>query len=451
MTSLGLCLIAFLTTYWAGKKRSLGLGLVVLLFWGYFFGILRANLLSTFTYFVFDAALLGFYLSQQGLLTGSEKRSSAVRMWAWLLMLWPAVLMLMPFQPFLVSMVGLRGAILFIPMLLAGSRLRGNDLRQLTYGFAALNLIALAFAGAEYSMGVPRFFPVNAATAIIYGSTDVAGGFFRIPATFANAHLYGGTMASSVPYLIAGWEYAETRRTRWFILLGIAAALLGVLLSATRLNFVICGGLIKVTVLNGRMPTRKRLVIALLILAVAGVALRNVRFQRFKTLSDTDYVEDRISGSVNRSFFEILVEYPMGNGLGGGGTSIPYFLAGQVRNPIAMENEYARIVSEQGIIGLVLWLGFVGWFLSRFRSVFARGPWATCRRLVWCLSLLGLGTGAIGMGMLTAVPDTAILLLGIGWTATAMREEAPEPQRAGKAPARFAPRVYRPVPTLEAH
>jgi hypothetical protein len=447
MTSLGICLLACAITYWAGK-RSLGQGLISLLFWGYFFGIIRANLLATFTFFVFDAALLGFYLSQKGLLSG-EQRSSALRGWAWVLMLWPAVLMFMPFQPFLVSLVGLRGAILFIPMMLAGSRLRGNDLRELTFGLAALNLIALGFAGAEYFMGLERFFPINAATQIIYGSVDVAGGFNRIPSTFGTAHLFGGTMATSAPYLIAGWEYAQTRKTRWFIMLGVGAAFLGVLLSATRLNFVICAGLSLVTAVNGRMTPRKRLVIALLVVVMAGVALRNTRFQRFKSLSDTDFVQERISGSVNRTFFEILLDYPMGNGLGGGGTNIPYFLAGQVRNPIGLENEYARILSEQGIIGLALWLGFLTWFLTRFNRVFAKGPWATGRRLVWCVSVFVLGTGAIGTGMLTSVPETAILLLSIGWTATSMRDEA-----RGRRPARIAaaglePRLHRPLASLE--
>jgi hypothetical protein len=441
MNAIGICLVAFATTYWAGK-RSLGLGLVGLCFWGYFYGILRANLLTTFIYFDFDTALLGFYLSQKALLSGGDKRSSALRIWCWILMAWPVLLMFMPFQPFLVSLVGLRGSILFIPMMLAGSRLRGNDLRQLTFGFAALNLVALGFGGAEYFRGLEPFFPHNAVTQIIYVSSDVAGGFTRIPATFGTAHLFGGTMVATVPFLIAGWEYAQTPKTRWFILGGIAAALLGVLLSATRLNFVICGALIMVTVLKGRMTHRKRVVISLLILVMAGVAMRNERFQRFKSLSDTDYLEDRISGSVNRSFLEILLEYPMGNGLGGGGTSIPYFLQGQVRNPIGLENEYARILCEQGIIGLLLWLGFVAWFLGHLKSIFAKGPWATGRRLVWCLSVFVLGSGAIGTGMLTAVPHSAILLLGIGWAATPMREEARERQLVGVAAARVQPRLY---------
>jgi hypothetical protein len=448
MTALGLCLLALATTWWAGK-RSLGQGLISLFFWGYFFGIIRANLLTTFSFFVFDAAVLGLYISQKGLVTGGDRRSSILTAWCWMLMLWPAVLLLMPFQPFLVSLVGFRGSVLFVPMMLVGARLRGSDVRELTLGFGALNLVALAFGGAEYFMGLTRFYPVNSATLMIYGSVDVAGGFNRIPAIFANAHLYGGTMAASVPYLISGWEYAETRITRLFILAGLGAALLGVLLSATRLNFVVCLALILATLLNGRMAPRKRMAIIALIVVAGGLAARNVRFSRFTSLTDTGAVEDRIAGSVNRSFFEILLEYPMGNGLGGGGTSIPYFLAGQVRNPIGMENEYARILGEQGVIGLTLWVGFVIWFLTRYGSVFRKGPWATGRRLVWCLSVFGLGTGLIGMGLLTAVPETALLLLGIGWTATAMRQEAGEAQKSGFAPAKSQPRSYPSVPALQ--
>jgi hypothetical protein len=446
MIALVLCVLALGSCYWAGK-RSLGLGMVCLVTWGYFYGILRANLLTTFMYFLFDAALLGFYLSQKGLLTGGGKRSSALRTWSWVLMLWPAVMMVMPFQPFLVSLVGLRGSILYIPMMLAGSRLRDNDLRQLTFGFAALNLVSLAFGGAEYFMGIQRFFPENAATILIYGSRDVAGGFYRIPAIFTTAHLYGGTMATSIPYLIGGWERALTPKTRLFMLMGIAAAFLGVLLSTTRVNILICCGLAVAMVLNGRMSARNRAVIAMVVLIMIGVALKNTRFQRFKELGDTEFVQERISGSVNRGFFEVLVEYPMGNGLGGGGTNIPAFLAGQVRSPVGMENEYGRILLEQGVIGLLLWVGFVVWFLSCFGSVFAKGPWATSRRLIWLLSVFSLGIGVIGTGLLTAMPTTPILLLGIGWVATPMRKEAGEMQPAGITRARLQPRGFRPVPS----
>ena len=297
-------------------------------------------------------------------------------------------------------------------------------------------------------MGLTRFFPYSAVTALIYGSLDVAGGFYRIPATFVTSHGYGGMMVATIPFLIGIWDQSVNGKIRLLALLGTAAALIGVLLSATRLNFAIGVVLVGVAIWNGRMKASRRAVFALLIVGMMVLALKNERLTRFKSLSDSDYVEERISGSVNRGFLEILIEYPLGNGLGGGGTSIPYFLQGLVRNPISMENEYARILSEQGVIGLLLWIGFLVWFFSRFKAVFGKGPWATGRRLILVLTISELITGLIGTGMLTAIPGTAMLLLGIGFVATPMRSEATEKRRLGATPALVPQRGYRPVPSL---
>ena len=62
MIAIALCVVAFIACYLAGR-RSLGQGLVVLFVFGYFYGILRANLLTTFSHFIFDMGLLGLYLS----------------------------------------------------------------------------------------------------------------------------------------------------------------------------------------------------------------------------------------------------------------------------------------------------------------------------------------------------------------------------------------------------
>jgi len=417
MTATILCALAFAVTYWAGK-RSLGLGVVSLLACGYFYGILRANLLG-FSYFLFDAALLGVYLSQWRELAdpGDVKRLAWLRLWVALLVLWPILLIFMPFQPIMISLVGFRGNALFIPMALLGARLRGKDIVSTSVGLACLNLVALAFGGAEYFLGLQNFYPYNASTALIFGSEDVAGGFHRIPAIFVNAHSYGGTTVATLPFLLGSWRQSPNYKVRVLVLFGIAAALLGVLLSATRLNFILATAMTALTISFGRIRTTGYIAFTLLIAAVLWVAMTNERLQRFMSLSDTEYVENRISGSLNRGFFEILLEHPMGNGLGGGGTSIPYFLEGQVRNPISMENEYARILAEQGVVGLMLWLGFIAWFLSCFQNIFAKGPWATGRRLAWSFSVLALGTGLIGTGLFTAIPGTAILVLGMGWTA----------------------------------
>jgi hypothetical protein len=157
-----------------------------------------------------------------------------------------------------------------------------------------------------------------------------------------------------------------------------------------------------------------RLISCAAIAAVVLLALSNERLQRFTSLSDTESVADRIQGSVNRTFFEIMIEYPMGNGLGGGGTSIPSFLEGQVVKPIAIESEYGRILLEQGIIGLLLWIGFIFWFVTCSRASL-RSDWIVARRLTWVGCTVSFGLSMLGTGMLTAIPATALMLLGIGW------------------------------------
>jgi O-antigen ligase len=103
---------------------------------------------------------------------------------------------------------------------------------------------------------------------------------------------------------------------------------------------------------------------------------------------------------------------------------MPYFLQGQVRHPIGIENEYARILGEQGVIGLLLWLGFMIWFLYHSPTAFAKGPWSTTRRLSWSITAIGFGTAWIGTGLLSSIPGTVMLMAVVGWTAT---PQTPEP------------------------
>ena len=123
----------------------------------------------------------------------------------------------------------------------------------------------------------------------------------------------------------------------------------------------------------------------------------------------------------------------MGNGLGGGGTSIPYFLASQVNRPVEVENEYGRILLEQGLVGLLLWVGFVVWFVTN-RVTFVKDDWLTGRRMAWYLCILTFLIAAIGNGMLSSIPNTFLFLLCIGWTSV-------RPERAmATAPGKVAGR-----------
>jgi hypothetical protein len=73
------------------------------------------------------------------------------------------------------------------------------------------------------------------------------------------------------------------------------------------------------------------------------------RLQRFLTLGDPGWWRSGCRAGVNGSFLELPENYPLGNALGGGGTSIPYFLQPLLKEPIGLENEYARIIAEQGL------------------------------------------------------------------------------------------------------
>jgi hypothetical protein len=91
-------------------------------------------------------------------------------------------------------------------------------------------------------------------------------------------------------------------------------------------------------------------------------------------------------------------------------------LESQVVRPVGVENEYGRIQLEQGIIGLLLWLSFGVWFATN-RAAFVKDEWFTGRRMAWYLSVFSLATAAIGVGMLSSIPNSFLFTLALGWAA----------------------------------
>jgi hypothetical protein len=424
MVATLLCLFAALTSYYC-VRRSISLGLIAVLLWGYMYGILRANFLAPLAHFIFDAGMAAFYLGYGWKLMREERtRVSRAKAWFSVLAGWVCVMALMPFQHPLITLVGLRGNIFFLPLLLVGARLKTPDLRILVRGIALLNLLAVTFGAAEYLLGVPKFYPENVVTQIIYNSNDVAGHqYLRIPSTFTMAHAYAGTMVATLPFLVGGWAYPDKRNARgvrmnafWKLLLlaGIAAALMGVLMASTRINVVAAGVLLLAAVLTGGIKGKSRVALMMLMGVIAMIAVSNDRFSRFKSLSDQGAVMDRVGGSVNRTFLEIAEQYPMGNGLGGGGTSVPYFLAGLINKPISMESEYGRILLEQGLPGLAIWAAFIVSLVFASHA-FAPGPWRSGRILGWLSCTVSLGLAFLGTGLMTSIPATVFLMLEAGW------------------------------------
>jgi len=160
----------------------------------------------------------------------------------------------------------------------------------------------------------------------------------------------------------------------------------------------------------------------LLVAVIGALVAVTPRMQRFFTLGEKGVISERVHMSVNESFLDLALQYPLGNGLGGGGTSIPYFLQDLIKDPVGMENEYARIVAEQGIPGLLLWLSFIVWVLTR-RAPRSADPWFIGKWLARLFCAISFVTAPLGTGMLNAIPQTALVLMFAGWIAVPAVDE----------------------------
>jgi hypothetical protein len=281
---------------------------------------------------------------------------------------------------------------------------------------------------------------MNAIDEIIYKSMDVAVGAttaFRIPGTFVQAAALGSNMAASLPLLLGAMiqeRRGASRRKLLLIATGVSA--LGVFLSASRSEATLLFVLALAATFSGRIKNFPWFGWVALLAVVGTLVAVSPRMQRFVTLENTSYLKNRVSSSVNSSFLTLAWEYPLGNGLGGGGTSMPYFLQSELHDPVMIENEYGRIMLEQGLPGLAIWLWFIFWILTRPLPQ-ATDPWYLGKWLARVLLFFCFMTAPTGLGLLTSIPGTALLLLFAGWiaipnvtpaTARAVRREAPAPK-----------------------
>jgi hypothetical protein len=430
MIGFALTVLAFLGT-WLAARRDTGHGLGVMMLFGYLYGILRARFPDGLSHFIFDGAVLGLYMA---FLTGKRKRAGrvgrdglALRLWVKALMVWPLfTLVLSPLfdsQHFFIQIVGLRVAILLLPLLSIGASLDEEALDHFGQWLLWLNVMAFLFALAELRFGVEPFFPRNASSYIIYLSRDVGEDMQpRIPATFNNAHAFAGTLLLSLPLLVRRWHRRPDSRVLTAGVLVISVLCL--FISAARtpvVQLVIIIGLLQ---LCTRFSLKMLGTVVGVGLVVGFIVMHNPRFQRFATLQDTEYVTERVGWSVNASLLDVVTNYPLGNGLGSAaGTSIPFFLLDLARPQIGLENEFGRIALEQGLVGLVMWLVFVAWLLSRMPPR-RRGASLVADRMLWVSTGVMWMTAFIGTGLLSSIPGSALLLLYMG-AVVGMRRPAP--------------------------
>src|SRR5207237_5308190 len=167
------------------------------------------------------------------------------------------------------------------------------------------------------------------------------------------------------------WARGGARTRERFVFTGVlVVTALGIFMCGARLPVVMLLALLLGLVLSAGLRLRPLLGVAVVASVVGYVVATTERLQRFTTLQDTDFVRERVSGSLQLSFLSALGRYPLGAGLGSAaGTSIPYFLLDRALPQIGLENEYARIALEQTLLGLALWVGFIVW------TLFSGGRW----------------------------------------------------------------------------
>jgi len=429
MEGIVLCALAMLACFIAGRRSIVwGIGAVMTI--GYGYGILRANVPNPAMHFLFDAGALGFYLAlvTRGFSPSQRPRLVALQPWIALLVGWPLLLFLFPVQDPMVQLVGLRGQIFFVPFILIGAMLEPDEWYALAKWFAVLNIAAFGFALAEYIEGVPKFYPRNVMTTIIWASHDVAGHTaFRIPSTFTSAAPYSSMMVATVTLLLgAQVQRRGSNLDYWLLSSAIVATGLGVFMGASRSQAAALFLMLGLTFLMGHMSFKVLFRVAIVIACVGLVVMNNERMQRFTSLSDTDLVQERFNYSVNTTFLDTALKYPMGNGLGGGGTSVPYFLRDRLKNAVELENEYGRIMLEEGIPGLLIWVSFIVWvMLSPLPT--KKNPWQLGLRLGRMYLAISFSTMVMGSGMLNSVPNTAFILMLVGWVS--LRRLAPVAQK----------------------
>ena len=168
------------------------------------------------------------------------------------------------------------------------------------------------------------------------------------------------------------------------------------------------------------------------------------RLQRFRSLQDPEFIAQRIGDSVNLSFLELVRNYPLGNGLGGGGTSVPYFPP----EPDPQRRRHGERVRADPArarhSGLLMWVLFIGWIFTR-RHIREDDMFYFGRRLAYVACACTFATGLIGTGLFTSVPidsDSAaadrvdrraeVAFAPVAWQGATPRRRAPPAVNYGR-------------------
>ncbi len=206
----------------------------------------------------------------------------------------------------------------------------------------------------------------------------------------------------------------------------LLVSMLGVFMSATRVNALILFALVMTTVFSGRLPGAYRFRYLIVLAAVGYVVAGEERLQRFTTLQDPEFLSERLVGSVNLTFFELAGQYPLGNGLGGGGHQRPALPA--VRGFATSSRWRTSTRGSCSSSGCRVWScgGCSSAGCSRAANIRRTDMFYFGRRLAYVACACCFAMGLLGVGLFTSVPATTLTFLLTGWLVVREVRVAPQ-------------------------
>jgi hypothetical protein len=183
---------------------------------------------------------------------------------------------------------------------------------------------------------------------------------FRRFSTYVTAAVFGGTMAICTTIAVSWLMMPKAGWIQRIVLLGCGGmCAYAMLLTGSRTSLVltilgvVLGGVFRKGGLKLMVVPAGLLGLLLIGLLISGSS----RLERFSTLLNPDEVLGRVA-IVVRPAFSLLVEYPIGGGLGRSAHGIPAVLLSRIdRFDIrTTDGDIGRIISDMGICGLVVYL-----------------------------------------------------------------------------------------------
>ena len=364
--------IAFIKLIWSLLKDRLLANLLFLsaLVIGFVHGWLKMKYRYTWVTFAYDVPMLLALVLVLFQLKGEDKlfpdcKVSASLKW---LLGFAALYAVLPFGvPMLVSIASLRGWCFAPLMMLLGYHLVRSVRQMEIFVFIVLLLgtgtaiYGCFFQSAAEVQAMMELDPeLEFRLRNTFYSTKSGVSEFRRFSTYVTAAVFGGTMAICTTIAASWLMMPKAGWIQRIVLLGCGGmCAYAMLLTASRTSLVltilgvVMGGVFRKGGVKLMIVPAGLLGLLLIGLVISGSS----RLERFSTLLNLEEVLGRVRIVVSPAF-SLLVEYPLGGGLGRSGHGIPAVLLNQISrfDVRTTDGDIGRIISDMGICGLVVYV-----------------------------------------------------------------------------------------------